>query len=181
MRCCALGVRLEDDPPARERGVEAALRELERGRIRLHKLDVSEPGGPSPLPPEGDHLGRDIGGHDAALGAGRRGGRQRWLTVSGGHVQDSVPSLNAGQLDEAFAHPAGSPLDQLRPLAPAGRRAGPLLALPRTELDGVKVARLHHHSPRLLARSQTYVILAGPKGSPVGACDRDQGRIPVHT
>src|ERR671923_301044 len=39
-----LTVGLEDDPPARDGGVEAVLREVESRGVELHKLDVLEPG-----------------------------------------------------------------------------------------------------------------------------------------
>src|SRR5215207_10986155 len=69
---------------------------------------------------------------------------QRRLAISGRHVQHPAAGLDAGEIDQAFADMTRGLVDLLRPLAPAGGGAVPLLSLPAAELDGIDRLPLHH-------------------------------------
>ena len=133
----ALSVRLEDDPPARERSVEAVPREVKGRGVGLDELDVLQARLRGALTTVGEHLGGDVSGHHAAIRSGlpRRG--QRRLTVSRSDVEDTAPGLDGREFDQTLADRSGGCVDQLRPLAPARGRDVPLLALGASELSRV--------------------------------------------
>ena len=107
----------------------------------------SSPAGSGALAAESDHLGGDVGSQHGTLGPGPSGRAQRRFPVAGGHVQDSAAGLDAGQFDQALADSTRRPVDQLRPFAPAGRSAVPLMPLAVSKLDGINCLRLHGHLP----------------------------------
>jgi hypothetical protein len=98
-----LRVRLEDDSPARDSGVEALVRKIEAGGVRLHELDVAQAGRRRAFTPEREHLGGDVGGHDAAPRAGLTRGGERRLAIAGGDVQDPASRPHAGELHQPLA------------------------------------------------------------------------------
>ena len=136
-------MRLEDNSPPREGGVEALRRKVERRSVGLDELDVGDAGGCGAVTPVAEHLRRDVRGDYLTVRAGRPRRGQRRLACPGGDVENAVSWPDPGHLDEPLADRRRGAVDQLLPVVPTLCRGPPVPSLTCTKLAGVDLRGFH--------------------------------------